>query len=177
MAGSIALNQIYELFEVITILLKKHTVKKQLHLLLIVLPLLVISCKKEDAPPALVSQTLTILKSKAWQLTGASANPSYYGSSDVYATMDACSQDNRYRFTAPDIFEIDEGLTICYPTQPQISYGTWTYDEDTKTFTTSIDGESDVFKIITISESRFVCTSIIEDGGVTYHFTWTFTAV
>lgn len=155
--------------------MKKFSTK--LIMLLSMICLLQVSCKKDDTPVP-VDNTSALLQNKNWKLTAGTVSPVYFGTTNWYNDfLDDCNRDDLFRFNAANLFVIDEGPSKCNPSDPQTQDGSWTYTESTKVLHFTLNSPSDSYDltITQINENSFTGNTKEVEAGVTYTNTWVFT--
>ncbi|MCF8364949.1 MAG: lipocalin family protein [Bacteroidales bacterium] len=141
-----------------------------------------VSCKKdEDDSPQTKTDQIT---GKNFVVTAMLISPAveYNGIeiSDFYSIMPSCTKDDITIFNTNGTATFDEGATKCDAGDPQTTSGTWAFLENETRLSVTSDGETEVYNIVELSESKLkISFEIVEDfgnGDETYTYTVTFTA-
>lgn len=155
--------------------MKRHSTK--LIMILCMICLLQVSCKKDDNPVP-VDNTSALLQNKNWKLTAGTVSPANFGLTDWYNDfLEDCNRDDLFRFNTANLFVIDEGPSKCNSFDLQSHEGSWSYTESTKTLHFALNPPSDNYDltITQINENSFTGKMQEVELGVTYTYTWVFT--
>lgn len=139
---------------------------------LVVFSLLLMQCKKDEAPPKTPSELML----GSWGLTAQTISPGFdFGNgivvTDVFAILEACDKDDITIFKTNSEGEFNEGPSKCDPQYDQVTPFIWTLRSNNTIL--SIDGED--FNIIQLDNTTLKITYTLVDSGVTYTQTITFT--
>ncbi|MFP4471339.1 MAG: lipocalin family protein [Bacteroidales bacterium] len=134
--------------------------KRILHLVLMLLVSMAIltatSCKKDDDEKSKTE----MLASGSWKMSAWQIDPpiDFQGLtySDLYALLPDCSKDDFTTFNDDGTFVDDEGATKCDAGDPQTVPGTWSLNEDAMVITMTQQGETYMYDLKEITESKFV---------------------
>ena len=141
------------------------------------------SCKKEDE----VKTATDYLTQGNWMVTAISIDPGIDNGdgilvTNVYPYYEPCQQDNLLIFNNNGIAIQDEGLTKCYPDDPQtINEGSWVFSNNNKTLTIEFPDEDPLeAEVKTLNESTFVMSYQFDNvdhlgDPITYTYTATWT--
>jgi len=138
------------------------------------------SCKDDEDSP---SKTDLISKN-TWKVTAFTVDPAYpifdenwnitgY-SNDVFATMDDCSKDDTFKFNSDNTLKLDENASKCDPSDPQTSTGTWSFKSNEAILSFTIDGDTQDFTILELTESVLKLKYSETDGTESFTYTITF---
>jgi hypothetical protein len=124
------------------------------------------SCKKTND---VEEDQMAMLMNKEWKVVASSVDPAYLGITDWYAASPSCWQDNTSRFNPENVFIADEGPTKCDASDPQTTFGRWSYNTSTKRFI--IDGP-DYLQLDIIELTRSILRGTMKDnsGGIEYTY-------
>ena len=155
-------------------------VMKSLSLLLITGLFLLNSCKDEEktvTPTPTPSKSKTeMLTAKSWIMTAWTITTSGFGTSDEFATLDACEKDNLRKFNTDKTYTEDEGATKCDPDDPQIIItGNWEFaDSETSLIFDKGTADEMTVKIASLTTTTMVATITESVFGVTVTTKMTF---
>jgi len=144
-------------------------------LLIITLTLLALSCKKDEN---LSKKELLI--GKEWIMTAQTVSPAMNidGTliTGLYAQYDPCDKDDIGKFNSNGSYTLEEGLTKCDVSNPQVyETGTWTFNSDeTIIVMTSSTGTVTNRKIQELTEIKIIITEEEVVEGIKYTVTTTF---
>ncbi|OGX82747.1 hypothetical protein [Hymenobacter coccineus] len=136
------------------------------------------SCKKDDSAPLRTE----LLIAKSWRMSADVTTDVASGkttTTDVYARLPTCKQDDFLVFNADNSLITDEGLTKCSTTLPQALTGTWSLNDDqTKLTSHAVSYSSfillaDVVELSPTTLRLRTTTSIYPDITRTEEFTYT----
>jgi hypothetical protein len=115
----------------------------------------VTACKKTvpDSPKE------EILTTGSWKMTSYTSY-TMTGSTDVYASYDACLKDNTYHFNKNGTLDIDEGASKCDVYDPQSYSVRWGFSNDRQT-QIKIDGTD---YVISITDNEFELSTCFYSG-------------
>ena len=112
------------------------------------------ACKKDDPTPP----TKTELISRNWKITALSGTFPPLPAIDLYAQMSACEKDNIMKVSSNGTYILDEGLTKCNASDPQVvESGNWSFSSNE----TKITIGSDTFDIVSLSATTLVITQTV----------------
>jgi hypothetical protein len=127
-------------------------------------------CKKDDTAAAKTKTEL--ITQAAWKLVKAESKTGAAAWVDYTSTFAACEKDDNFVFRTNASYEINEGLTKCAPTDPQIyETGTWAFqtNETEVRLTSTGSSSSDVSAIEQLTETTLIITNTYVSGGTTYY--------
>lgn len=137
------------------------------------------ACKddKDDATPSTPGQTgSTAITGKDWRMTENNITISgtgtpIDGTTDSYASMEACEKDNLTRFNEDKTIVEKEGPTKCDPSDPDTTpRGTWELmSNNTKLKITPPASGSDpqIYDVTTLTDTKLAFSITSTDDGVT----------
>jgi len=140
-----------------------------------------VACKKDDPAPTPAPTKTELLTEKNWKVTALTVNPGFVldgvSYTDIYAQMDACSQDDLSQFKASGQILYDEGPSKCSDISPQVQTGTWLFSAgETEIIVTDADGASYKYKILELTATQFKFQyETVSTDGINYTFTVTHT--
>lgn len=138
-----------------------------------------VACKKDDPAPAPTKTEL--LTEKSWKVSALTVSPGLVvdgvSYTDIYAQMDACSQDDLSQFKASGQILYDEGPSKCSDDSPQVQTGTWLFAAgETEIIVTDADHVSYKYKLLELTATQLkVQYETLGADGKTYTFTVTHT--
>jgi hypothetical protein len=137
---------------------------------------LTIGCKKDD--DVVQPDKIGMLTSGTWALSGMTVNPAidWFGepTTDILAKLPGCLKDDLTIFKANGTITYDEGASKCDPADPQTTQGTWTVNANQTVLTIVADGETTPYDISTLTNDQFKAEYEVEEEGINYTFTVTF---
>jgi len=139
-----------------------------------VFTLLLVQCKKDEAPPKTPSELMV----GTWQITADSYSPAYdyFGNgtkiTDAFTLYVACQKDDITTFKTNSEGEFNEGATKCDPSDPQSTAFLWTLKENNTVLNISALAD---FKIVQLDATTLKLSTTFDENGVTYTETFTFT--
>lgn len=90
------------------------------------------------------------------------------GGTDVSALLQTCQKDNILKLNANGSGTLDEGPTKCNGSDPQTSPVTWSFqngETQLQVSTILFTGGSNLFNIVTLSETQLIVSQTITVGG------------
>ena len=140
------------------------------------------ACKKNSGSNTQTSGA-GILTSGSWRITSSISAlewPAPVGtqSSDLFALLDACEQDNLYIFSSNGTATADEGPTKCNASDPQTkAAGSWSLSNNDKSFSMSGSGFSIPADVLTLNNSTFTIQYVTNINGIKATTTTSYTHV
>jgi Lipocalin-like domain len=127
------------------------------------------ACKKDSAADKSRTELIT---QAAWKLVKSESKTGTGAWVDGTGLFLACEKDDNFVFRTNASYEINEGLTKCAPTDPQIyETGTWAFqtNETEVRLTSTGSSSSDISVIEQLTETTLVITQTYVSGGTTYY--------
>lgn len=154
--------------------MKNKSMKATAAMLGMIALLFTTSCKKdkETAP-----DRGKILTKGSWQISALEVDPAidWLGTptTDIYALLPDCVKDDFSTFQNNGTLVFDEGNSKCDPTDPQTTTATWVLNADQSILSVTSDGDTENWKILSMTDNVLKVTyqEILED--VTYSFSAT----
>ncbi|MEO8147023.1 MAG: lipocalin family protein [Bacteroidia bacterium] len=118
------------------------------------------------------------LTDKNWKMTALTVDPPLGGIlTDVYAQIQACTQDDLTIFKDDHSVNFDEGASKCDAADPQTTTGSWAYNSD-ETVVTVVDdgGFITSYTITSLSSSEMKGTFTDNSSGIVETYSVTFKA-
>lgn len=148
--------------------------------LLIIASFLVLGCTKEEAAKT-NTELLTNGSQKVWIIKSITSDPAYpLGNgifvTDVFAKNPACFNDDLHVYKADKTYALEEGLTKCVATDPQVwDTGTWVFSSTESILSRkSGQGHRDYeYEIISLTADKWIYSRIDTQNGVNYKLTFT----
>ncbi len=132
---------------------------------------LLVSCSKDND----ISNAELIVND--WRITARTVDPpiAFGGTmvSDLYAQAESCYKDDIISFKSDGKYTVEEGLTKCDDSDPQVSeVGTWQLNSD-ETILVLTDSDSDVteINIVKMSKNSIEMNFIEKENDVNYTYT------
>lgn len=137
------------------------------------------SCSEDEPSEPVVVKTKTeIISASPWILRSLTINPGIDEEgdgvlvTDLYATGDACDNDDETVYNANGTGSYNEGATKCDPSSPQ-ELGTFSWSFNANETVLTEDGET--YALSELTEGRMVQLIEYEEDGVDYTVTATYT--
>jgi hypothetical protein len=133
--------------------------------------LVIMGCKKDDAPPPAPTKTQLISQS-TWKFSGATV-----GGTDVSAFLQTCQKDNILTFAAAGTGSADEGPTKCNAGDPQTNPFTWSFMSSETILhvsTVLFTGGSSDFTLVSMSATQLVLSQNVTISGSSQNAVVTF---
>lgn len=134
---------------------------------------------KETDPEPGNQATCNITQSQfvgTWIPSTIVVSPQYdYGNgltSDGMAHWEQCQKDNRDQFLSNGVYVSDDGQDTCSSRHHE--EGTWQYDDQNCEITTTVNGETEKWELISVSSSELKAAFRWTESGKNYTETWTF---
>jgi hypothetical protein len=127
------------------------------------------ACKKDSTADKSKTELIT---QAAWKLIKSESKTGTGVWVDGTGLFPACERDDNFVFRTNASYEINEGLTKCSPTDPQIyETGTWAFqtNETEVRLTSTGSSSSDISAIEQLTETTLVITQTYVSGGTTYY--------
>lgn len=144
-------------------------------LLIITLTFLLFNCKKD----AKVTKK-DLLSGKNWIMTAETISPAMNVNgtliTDLYAQTPSCTKDDIGKFSSNGTYTLEEGLTKCNLTDPQVfETGNWTLSSnETILVMTSSTGAVTNGTIQELTSNKLILTEVENFNGVNYTLTLTY---
>lgn len=154
---------------------------RPLILCLLCINLFFFSCSKDEDKH---SKNVELLTMSAWKIIAYTIEPGFQTydndgndtgiNNDYYAFMGDCLKDNVRKFNADNSLTIDEGAIKCMDTNPQKSYGSWTFNSDETILTVTEVGYSQAQTIVELTENTLKVKWTETFNGKTSTYTITY---
>jgi hypothetical protein len=131
------------------------------------------ACSKKDEQVA--APTKTQLLAKNWKLTAMTIAPAVLGQTNLLPSFPTCEIDDIVKFNANGTYSLDEGLTKCSPSDPQVyETGTWRLLNNDTQIEQKATGSSvaDIGNVVSITATEFVVSTQEVSAGITYTITF-----
>jgi len=126
------------------------------------------SCNKDDDKSSSKTKLLT---SGTWKIILAEEKENGGAWEDVTDIQFApCTQDDRLKFSEPNVITSDEGATKCDPSDPQTQTGTWAFVSNGQ----GIDLDGELYDIDELNGHTFKISYTETFGGESYSYRLTF---
>jgi hypothetical protein len=145
--------------------------------ILILLVLIVISCKKDKE-----DKDTSLLTEKKWKYETAVLSPEIMladssFTNDYLAFLKDCEKDDYYFFSADSIYFLHEGEEKCDPKHPDyVQYGTWKWHSDKAYLYTRTHVDTALWKINKLEKNSMSATFPIKIKQAEYSLSATFIA-
>jgi hypothetical protein len=144
--------------------------KKYLHISLAVITasLLFVSCKKDDP----TKTSMDLLTQRSWKIVADEERVGTSGNwTDYFSSYSACEKDDETVFRTNSTYEINEGITKCDPSDPQVyQSGTWTFNSTNTVI--NLDGVP--ANVDQLDENTLILSSSDNYNGVTTYYRYRF---
>lgn len=144
---------------------------------LAVLSITFVSCEKDkDNKP----DNAGLLTEKNWKISAATIDPAidWFGNgtlvTNLYAQWDPCSKDDLVIFSKNGTVKFDEGLTKCFPNDPQTVTGLWAFNTDKTVISITQDGDTESWEVVELTKDKMIVEYKEVNEGITYTITGTF---
>jgi hypothetical protein len=137
--------------------------------------ILINGCKKDSTTNnSSITNRTPLLTGASWRMIAYTISPAISGTTDIFATMQACETDNYYKFLVNGTYTYDEGPTLCNSGDPQINdQGYWQFN----TGQTIINFDNgDVWTILQLTTTTLKVSYPMVISGTNYTLTMTFIA-
>lgn len=139
-------------------------------ILLFVISSLILSCGKDDGAKAKTKTDL--LCQASWKFSAATV-----GGADVSSFLQPCQKDNIVKFNTIGDGSLDEGASKCNSGDPQTTTMSWSFQSNETQLQIStilFTGGSNLFNVVTLTESQLVVSQNITVGGTAQNAVVTF---
>ncbi len=140
-----------------------------------------ISCKKEQNPETEAYRFSRIITDRDWKMTTMSITPAFTGTENTFfkQQFENCSKDNVFAFWTYS-FSVFEGDTKCDTLTQERRDGGWTYYSNAKTLelrlpaTATLPAEAYEFTNVELTDNLLTCSMTRTFDSVSYTGNWTF---
>ena len=130
--------------------------------------LISLSCKKN-----VTKTNAQLLTQENWKLTNQRQKIITDSWIDDYSTIQDCRKDNVLQYATDYTYSVDEGITKCSSSDPQIIItGSWYFqNNDSELVVNAATSATQIFRIMKLDETTLQITSSVM-AGVTYEYTY-----
>ena len=123
------------------------------------------SCTKDDAAVAPASNK-EIIASSDWKVSKIEAVVNGATADVTDSFMEECDKDNFETFGSNGLWTMNNGTTMCDPSEEQVKKGTWIFSENETKLTMSDANSSETYQVESLSFDSFVTSVSTEILGI-----------